>query len=146
MNNAKKVVRLTESQLHNIIAESVERILMESGNTEWGRYLGGLALARAKRENRKEDAENLQINLVNAGKKYANGDHRHAQVGIKDQERIMNYGDDAVNPHHPEDLRGAAQTYMKYSKQMRDNHFNTLKNPKTEPQKPNLKDLRNRYR
>lgn len=29
MNTNKKVARLTESQLHNIIAESVERILTE---------------------------------------------------------------------------------------------------------------------
>lgn len=38
MNN-KKVVRLTESQLHDIIAESVSQILNEIGNTEKGQKL-----------------------------------------------------------------------------------------------------------
>ena len=40
MNN-KKVVRLTESQLHNIIAESVSQILNEIGDTEYGQYMMG---------------------------------------------------------------------------------------------------------
>ena len=47
MNN-KKVVRLTESQLHNIIAESVSQILNEIGDTPKGAYDLGRLYGRYK--------------------------------------------------------------------------------------------------
>ena len=42
----KKVVRLTESQLHNIIAESVNQILNEIGDTKLGQYMLGALKGR----------------------------------------------------------------------------------------------------
>ena len=46
----KKIVRLTESQLRNIITESVNQILKEYGETEKGQYmLGRLARRQADR-------------------------------------------------------------------------------------------------
>lgn len=50
MNTNKKVVRLTESQLHSIITESVKSILNEIGDTPKGQYmLGGVNGRRSAR-------------------------------------------------------------------------------------------------
>lgn len=39
----KKLIRLTESELRNMISESVKRVLKESGNTKRGSYIMGRA-------------------------------------------------------------------------------------------------------
>lgn len=49
MKTNNKVVRLTESDLHNIISESVKSILNEIGDTPYGQYMLGRASARAKK-------------------------------------------------------------------------------------------------
>ena len=45
----KKVIRLTEGDLHRIVKESVNRILNEIGDTERGQYALG-ALAKRKQQ------------------------------------------------------------------------------------------------
>lgn len=50
MNTNKKVVRLTESQLHDIIAESVSQILNEIGDTAKGQYMLGRLQGRQKKQ------------------------------------------------------------------------------------------------
>ena len=45
-NMNKKLIRLTESDLHRIVKESVNRVLNEIGNTSKGQYILGRAQAR----------------------------------------------------------------------------------------------------
>ena len=45
----KQIIRLTESDLHRIVKESVNRVLNEIGDTERGQYKLG-ALARRKQQ------------------------------------------------------------------------------------------------
>ena len=43
----KRITRLTESDLHRIVKESVKKVLNEIGDTEGGQYLLGRAKQRA---------------------------------------------------------------------------------------------------
>ena len=45
----KKLIRLTESDLHRIVKESVNRVLNEIGDTEKGQYVLGALQARKNR-------------------------------------------------------------------------------------------------
>lgn len=47
---AKKIVRLTESQLHNVISESVNNILTELFNTKAGQNMAGRLAARKDKD------------------------------------------------------------------------------------------------
>lgn len=93
MNTNKKVVRLTESQLHNIIAESVEKILKEYGETEKGQaMLGRLAGRHMSRKDggdkfreinqyasdkRKNMPINKRMNTANIFDDFADAQARH---------------------------------------------------------------------
>ena len=46
-NMTKKVIRMTESDLHQLVKESVQRILNEYGNTPAGKYMLGRLQKRA---------------------------------------------------------------------------------------------------
>ena len=84
----KKVVRLTESQLHNIIVESVSQILKEYGETPKGQYMLGRLAAR---QNARKGVGNLDsYNTSEAGKfahsKDPNGELGwHFNAGVGDQ-------------------------------------------------------------
>lgn len=67
----KNVVRLTESQLRNMIAESVSSVLNEIGDTRFGQYMLGRTFARQQKYPR--------ANVVNA-REYTNSRH----PGFKD--------------------------------------------------------------
>ena len=62
LNMNKKFIRLTESDLHNIVKESVEQVLMEIGDTERGQY--ALGALQAKKDNlaRQEFQRGSQFN------------------------------------------------------------------------------------
>lgn len=53
-SNKKQVIRLTESDLHRVIKESVKRALNEIGDTERGQY--ALGAAQARRDFRQQQA------------------------------------------------------------------------------------------
>lgn len=55
----KNIIRLTESELKEIIKESVEKIIKESGNTLRGQYLYGRAARRERKLGNNERAEEL---------------------------------------------------------------------------------------
>lgn len=52
---SKRIVRLTESDLHQIISESVNQILNEIGDTRAGQYMLGRLAARQNANRRTED-------------------------------------------------------------------------------------------
>ena len=73
MNMNKKLIRLTESDLHNIVKESVNRVLNEIGDTPKGQFALGAVFARnplqrqdasdmaEKHRNNKRDWSNLSF-------------------------------------------------------------------------------------
>lgn len=54
------IIRITESELKEIIRESVERILDESGESLRGQYLYGRAARRAKKRGNEEYADEIK--------------------------------------------------------------------------------------
>ena len=55
----KNIIRLTESELKEIIKESVKKIIQESGDTLKGQYLYGKAARRQEKLGNKKRAEEL---------------------------------------------------------------------------------------
>ena len=91
----KKIIRLTESDLHNIINESVNQILMEYGETPHGRYQIGRAIARrnAMGMDAKEMADHFTNQQGLSHNKRSNGDwdfdDEAMDDGYLDQEIFM---------------------------------------------------------
>lgn len=110
----KKVIRLTESDLHNIIKESVNNILAEIGNTSKGRNDIRIAinnkLSKAKSEN-DEDLRKKHYNQIsNVSDYFRKGkkdiylkDFNYNDIGTKDMgkyhdsQKYVNYEDIAYD-------------------------------------------------
>lgn len=112
----KKLIRLTESDLHRIVKESVNKILNEIGDTERGQYALGAVQARAqnrasnalqagdmnaygKYDNTEKDAMNAGFEHRRSGSQDANYDKRKAlynanQRGFRNYMSTINHGED----------------------------------------------------
>ena len=80
----KRTIRLTESDLHRVIKESVKRILRESGDSDRGQYMMGRALRRASDRGDYDTVNNI-YDRINPG-------DGPAKKGFDDQR-------DGKNPH-----------------------------------------------
>ena len=58
-NMNEKLIRLTESDLHRIVKESVNRVLNEIGDTERGQYMLGRLSKRKSLQGKPQDAKNV---------------------------------------------------------------------------------------
>lgn len=90
----KKIVRLTESDLHRLVENSVRRALTEIGDTQKGQYMLGRVAGRAKANKDKDTfmaAKNHRPEDPAADDKLF---RRHAfKQGMEDQEGYQYYRD-----------------------------------------------------
>ena len=100
----KKLIRLTESDLHRIVRESVNKVLNEIGDTNRGQYLMGRAEARA----RKIGDDDMGGQLSMAAAKSKNVEPYAYMDGYSDQAEYM----DAVDKHGRDKARYAEGGYM----------------------------------
>lgn len=63
----KQVIRLTESDLHRMIKESVKEVLNEIGDTEKGQYMLGRLQARQQARHGHETGENNGYGYIEGG-------------------------------------------------------------------------------
>ena len=91
----KRLIRLTESDLHRIVEESVNAILNEVGETDGGQEtLGRLAARKAYNGNKKGFFDYFDIN--DYAKEKRNGDPKkanlYAKAFHKEKDRLKNGG------------------------------------------------------
>ena len=84
----KKLIRLTESDLHRIVKESVNRVLNEIGDTNRGQYHLGRAAMRRVNMGDYDDAR--EIDRYAAKQRGDNASmERYNLIGTKDQDKLM---------------------------------------------------------
>ncbi len=107
----KKLIRLTESDLHRIVKESVERILNEIGDTPKGqRALGALAQRHALRNPNYDarDTESKEAKIYDYAKKARGGD-TYDYKGTPQNPKYYDYANGSVDyiNSHPDELTAA---------------------------------------
>ena len=81
MNN-KKLIRLTEADLHRIVNESVNKVLNEIGDTQRGQYMMGRAAYRSRF---KKGDEDIYKRLANSASQQNGGNYDIWHQGQEDQ-------------------------------------------------------------
>lgn len=118
MNMEKNIIRLTESDLHRIVKESVQRILNEIGDTPKGqRALGALAQRHALRNPNYDarDTESKEAKIYDYAKKARGGD-TYDYKGTPQNPKYYDYANGSVDyiNSHPDELTAAhRRTEMK---------------------------------
>jgi len=101
-NMNKKLIRLTESDLHKIVKESVNRILNEIGNTEGGqRRLGALQARKVINANGGTIDDLFKSQSDNGGKIYNYAKQKRSSLGNDTDEHGM-----ITNPLYKEYANG----------------------------------------
>ena len=101
-NINKELIRLTESDLHNIVKEAVKSIIKEYGETPEGqRKLGGLHARKVLRNGVGDNANNIY--------KYAaksRGGDAYNNVGDNENPMYKDYANGYIDylHHHPEEM------------------------------------------
>ena len=127
----RKVIRLTESDLHNIIEESVNEILMEYGDTPLGQYQIGRVLQR--RQHVGKDNQDVYDHFL---PQYPRGDEwdqvreRMAQ-GMVDQEHLMN----AVDSKNKKETLQALNDRLKHVHNYREQNPQRIKQRQRQKEK-----------
>lgn len=74
-----KIIRLTESDLHNIVKESVNKILNEIGDTPKGQYMLGALMGR-KLKNKDKSWADVQDYALKQANKYGDTPYKRFQL------------------------------------------------------------------
>lgn len=158
----KKLIRLTESDLHRIVKESVNNVLNEIGDTPYGQYMLGRAANRALNY---PDGDNTFSDLKKKAKesafnsglsKYADGRHTsYFFDGDEDQENFdkqvdMMYkgrGNDEMLNQAKDTIRNNASRYYNDSGLGKKSSTPTVSsNDDAAKMRQQRMDIRNRYR
>lgn len=119
-NMNKKLIRLTESDLHKIVKESVNRILNEIGDTAKGQYMLGRLQGRQMGNGNRQQAMNTQ--------NYAN-----KQLGSRTPQNFQTYDaaetanqmgyNDERNPQRSQDMMTNGGSIGNYQANVRNNYL-----------------------
>ena len=119
-NMNKKLIRLTESDLHKIVKESVNKILNEIGDTAKGQYMLGRLQGRQMGNGNRQQAMNTQ--------NYAN-----KQLGSRTPQNFQTYDaaetanqmgyNDERNPQHSQDIMNNGGSIGNYQANVRNNYL-----------------------
>ena len=114
----KKLIRLTESDLHRIVRESVNKVLNEIGDTQRGQYHLGRATMRKIMNGDGEGAAEIGNHAISKGKKDGDWYPIPFRDGMKSQRDYMmslkdDYDDERLTPDH---YKGSIDMYDKHYK------------------------------
>ena len=120
----KKVIRLTEEDLHNIIKESVKKALNEIGDTARGQYMLGRLQGRQMNQGRMGDARNTRDY---ASKQMTNKFGNRTPKNFQDfdvNQSANDYGyRDERNPQLSQDIMQQNNNRSNYEANVRNNHL-----------------------
>jgi hypothetical protein len=116
----KKLIRLTESDLHKIVKESVNRILNEIGDTAKGQYMLGRLQGRQMGNGNRQQAMNTQ-------------NYASKQLGSRTPQNFQTYDaaetanqigyNDERNPQHSQDMMTNGGSIGNYQANVRNNYL-----------------------
>ena len=120
----KKLIRLTETDLHRIVKESVNKILNEIGDTAKGQYMLGRLQGRQINDGQRDKAMNT---MSYATKQLANkfGGRKPNNFQSYDAEETANelgYKDE-TNPHLSQDMMTNGGSIGNYQANVRNNYL-----------------------
>lgn len=111
----KKVIRMTEADLHEMIKEGVKRALNEIGNTEKGQFALGAIRGRAQQRAHKEYASD-KPNYHNADKYDATSRYAGGTAQDEYDKAVQNGRDSQEGLEKGRKLRNAFQRGREYGK------------------------------
>ena len=119
-NMNKKLIRLTEADLHRIVKESVNRILNEIGDTAKGQYMLGRLQGRQMGNGNRQQAMNTQ-------------NYASKQLGSRTPQNFQTYDaaetanqigyNDERNPQHSQDMMTNGGSIGNYQANVRNNYL-----------------------
>ena len=118
----KRIVRLTESDLHRLVETSVKRALNEIGDTQRGQYMLGRVAGRA--------LANHDSKTYFAAKKYCQNPTSlyYKDDEVFDQGYTDQFNHDIVNQNSDDYRNNYLDTYRKYNdKRFMDNNYRKYK-------------------
>jgi len=116
----KKLIRLTESDLHRIVKESVEKILTEIGDTAKGQYM----LGRLQGRQMSSGNRNASMNTRDyAAKQLGNRTPSNFQdFDARETSNQMGYNDER-NPQHSQNMMNGGGSIGNYQANVRNNYL-----------------------
>ncbi len=120
----KKVIKLTEEDLHNIIKESVNKVLNEIGDTARGQYMLGRLQGRQMNQGQMDNARNTRnYSLKQMSNKFGNRTPNNFQEFDANQS-ANDYGyRDERNPQLSQDIMQQNNNIGNYEANIRNNHL-----------------------
>jgi hypothetical protein len=116
----KKLIRLTESDLHRIVKESVNRILNEIGDTAKGQYMLGRLQGRQMGNGNRDAAMNTDDYAYKVrGNRTPNNFQTYDAAETANQ---MGYNDER-NPQHSQDMMANGGSIGNYQANVRNNYL-----------------------
>ena len=117
----KKLIRLTENDLHRIVKESVNRILNEIGDTERGQYMLGRLAGRKRNNgdfNSSREINNYAMKDPNRSYYSRDYDKRNSMETSND----LGYKDE-TRPELSKDMMNQNNNISRYQDNVRDNYL-----------------------
>ena len=120
----KKVIKLTEEDLRNIIKESVNKVLNEIGDTARGQYMLGRLQGRQMNQGQMDNARNTRkYSLKQMSNKFGNRTPNNFQEFDANQS-ANDYGyRDERNPQLSQDIMQQNNNRSNYEANIRNNHL-----------------------